>query len=68
MRAFMVFFIFSCSCSARCAIRISLSDTCVQSTRGTWHADKRNYAEPAPERARGTQQVSQLTLVAQDAV
>ena len=28
MRAFMVFFIFSCSRSARCAIRISLSDTC----------------------------------------
>lgn len=28
MRAFMVFFIFSCSRSARCAIRMSLSDTC----------------------------------------
>ena len=30
MRAFIVFFIFSCSRSARCAIRISLSDTCAR--------------------------------------
>ena len=53
MRAFMVFFIFSCSCSARCAIRISLSDTCVQSTRGTWHADKRKATPSRPLKERG---------------
>ena len=39
MRAFMVFFIFSCSRSARCAIRISPSDTCARHQRSlAWTA------------------------------
>ena len=33
MRAFIVFFLFSCSRSARCAVRISLSDTCARHKR-----------------------------------
>ena len=70
MRAFMVFFIFSCSRSARCAIRISLSDTCMQCTR---RAQRANGCYTGPWK-RHTQQIFPYdaragpTLVAQDTI